>query len=870
MADIKVRIVAVDEASGPLDKAGKKAKETASAMQSMGSSIASVAAGMGLQTGVTAFVGALKNAVVGSFELADALEQSQIAFTTMLGSGELATKMLEDLKAFADKTPFEFQDIQSAAKRLMAMGFAAEDVIPTLRSVGDAAAGLGGGKATIDGITLALGQMNAKGKISTQELNQLTERGIPGMKYLAQAAGVTTGEMAKMVEKGLIPANQGVKVLLSNMQKDFGGLMGKQAETASGKLSTMKDAVAGLGTEIGQSLVPAVKDGATFITLLTASLTEYLRVRNQSLGIEEKLQDAAAKGIITYDELRTVLRSTTGEVLAGSPIVKDMAGALLLVEEATRRATEKYKDHNDRTAMMRDLFTQTAEEAGPLKLKLEELATATEMHKDALTLVKGAQENYRKEHESNATAMQKAKEKIALLTEAHKKNQAAILAGGGTIVNNTDAIERANIAAGRASLSLDALNERYANKDNIDNYNQSVSDVGEQQNELNIALANGSIDQKKFDDATGKLNERLGDYKKRLDDSQMSSTEYDLALRDAALDTKENTAKLEELTSQHGKGFTAVQLAAGEQVKYNQKLKDAQTELQKTIDKETELRNYVATAIKETIIEKQIASLAEDGLNEEEIARIRLRMEAFNIASSEKLNTMLVEEGAAAAFAKLEATRALDFITDATKREKAHAAFVESVAKDIQMGLVPNYAKALEAANKANGAIDHTASVYHGLNSKEITLTIITRQIKHGEGKDALDTQPMTAAQTAASTAQVGTSHGPSTPVGAFAAPNPRATGGAIYGNGFSRATGGAMGMEGAYLVGEQGPELFDPSGSGRVFSHNMLKQLGASNSSGGNLRIGTLNVYGVQTASQLYDAITAEARSRGLTFGMN
>ena len=221
MADVKVRIIAVDEASEPLkktgeevEKVGEKAKKAGGAFEGMGKTMLSIAGGMGLQVGLSAIVGGLKNAVVGSFELADALEQATVSFTTMLGSGEAAESMLNDLKAFADATPFEFMDLQSAAKRLMAMGTAAEDVIPTLEAVGDAAAGLGGGKATIDSITLALGQMGAKGKISTQELNQLTERGIPAMKLLADAAGVSTGEMAKLVEKGLVPAASGVKVLL--------------------------------------------------------------------------------------------------------------------------------------------------------------------------------------------------------------------------------------------------------------------------------------------------------------------------------------------------------------------------------------------------------------------------------------------------------------------------------------------------------------------------------------------------------------------------------------------------------------------------------------------------------------------------------
>lgn len=80
MADIKVRIVAVDEASKPLDETAKKAKATADAMKGLSSSIGSVAAGMGLQMGLTAIVGAMKNAIVSSFELADALEKQNCIY----------------------------------------------------------------------------------------------------------------------------------------------------------------------------------------------------------------------------------------------------------------------------------------------------------------------------------------------------------------------------------------------------------------------------------------------------------------------------------------------------------------------------------------------------------------------------------------------------------------------------------------------------------------------------------------------------------------------------------------------------------------------------------------------------------------------
>ena len=97
MADIKVRIIAEDKATDVLkqtgkavDDAGKKAKEAGGAFEGMGKIMASIAGGLGLQMGLQAVVGGLKNAVVGSFELAAALETTKVGFTTMLGNSVFA------------------------------------------------------------------------------------------------------------------------------------------------------------------------------------------------------------------------------------------------------------------------------------------------------------------------------------------------------------------------------------------------------------------------------------------------------------------------------------------------------------------------------------------------------------------------------------------------------------------------------------------------------------------------------------------------------------------------------------------------------------------------------------------------------------
>ena len=78
------------------------------------------------------------------------MEQAQIGFSTMLGSAQRAKRFLDDVAAFAAKTPFEFPDLLDASKRMLAYGFAAEDVLPTMEAVGNATA-VGLGSQGIDG-----------------------------------------------------------------------------------------------------------------------------------------------------------------------------------------------------------------------------------------------------------------------------------------------------------------------------------------------------------------------------------------------------------------------------------------------------------------------------------------------------------------------------------------------------------------------------------------------------------------------------------------------------------------------------------------------------------------------------------------------
>jgi tape measure domain-containing protein len=236
------------------------------------SGIASVAGGNILTSMFNSITGAMTGAVKAGFEWNKLNEQTAIGFKVMLKDGNKALAFMQQLQAFAKESSLDLPGAYEGAQRLMAMGFEAKEVIPLLRAAADAAAGLGkvGGAAAakVDQITLALGQMRAKGKVSAEEMSQqLVEAGIPAWRYLGDEIARTDKKFAKfneqqraaavmkMAERGQLNARTAVAVIQRGMETDFGG-MGKQIsqETAGGLESQIGDDTDRL---LGQATAPA-------------------------------------------------------------------------------------------------------------------------------------------------------------------------------------------------------------------------------------------------------------------------------------------------------------------------------------------------------------------------------------------------------------------------------------------------------------------------------------------------------------------------------------------------------------------------------------------------------------------------------------
>lgn len=188
------------------------------------------------------------------------MEQSKVAWTSFLKSADAANVQMARLNTIAQKTPYAFADVNKAVQGLVGKGFGAEEAVTMFGAIGDVAAGLGLGAEGVDRISLALAQMQSKGKVSAEEMRQLNEATVNAWAALSEYTGKGTGELMRMVEANQISSDTMMAAFKAYSTKNFGGMMEKQSMTFNGAVTKMGDNLTQLAAQMGGPIFDAVKN----------------------------------------------------------------------------------------------------------------------------------------------------------------------------------------------------------------------------------------------------------------------------------------------------------------------------------------------------------------------------------------------------------------------------------------------------------------------------------------------------------------------------------------------------------------------------------------------------------------------------------
>ena len=199
----------------------------------------------------------LKDLVKDVILLGGEMQQTETAFEVMLGSAEKGRAAIAKLIGFADVTPFDNPEIIRSGKSLLNIGITVDGLTGKLEMLGNISAGTGN---KIFEITSIYSKAAAKGKVQTEELMQLAERGVPIIQAFASMLKVSTQEVMAMAEKGQLSfalLDEALQSLGGQGGKYF-GLMEKQSKNMLGAWSNFQAEVEKIGTAIGKEAIPAL------------------------------------------------------------------------------------------------------------------------------------------------------------------------------------------------------------------------------------------------------------------------------------------------------------------------------------------------------------------------------------------------------------------------------------------------------------------------------------------------------------------------------------------------------------------------------------------------------------------------------------
>ncbi len=314
---LELVIRAKDEARAQLEAVRRQLEGVRGAAEAARESFGRAAdASAALARGLLGASAALSGFGVAAVRAYGEMEQARIGFAALLGSAERAEAFLRSLYDFAATTPFEIQGLQDQARRLMALGFSAEQVIPLLRTLGDAVAAMGGSAEVLDRVVLAIAQIQAKGRVQAEEMLQLAEAGIPAWEILAEKIGVDIPEAMKMAEKGAIDAGTAISALVEGLDQRFAGAMEAQSRTILGTWSNIKDTLYLTLADIGEALDEAfhIREGMQQVL----AWLQRLRQLVQDGAIQRNLQDIGQSLSLVAGALAGAL--TPGLIQAASAV----------------------------------------------------------------------------------------------------------------------------------------------------------------------------------------------------------------------------------------------------------------------------------------------------------------------------------------------------------------------------------------------------------------------------------------------------------------------------------------------------------------------------------------------------------------------
>jgi tape measure domain-containing protein len=230
-------------AASSLEKLRQAADQTTGILGSLWGSMTQgigIAGGFRVFEAIGGLLGSAKDAAIGFNQTLDSARATMSRYFDNLQSVNNSIASLNDLAA---RTPFAFEGLLTAQQRTIGAAQSADQLKQNMDAIAVVAANTGRvSTENMDRISLALGQMQAKGHLAGGEMMQLTEAGVNMGEVLQEHFHVTGAQLQEMISKGKVSA-QDVFAAMREYAADPKNreALDKLANTWEGAWSTISD-----------------------------------------------------------------------------------------------------------------------------------------------------------------------------------------------------------------------------------------------------------------------------------------------------------------------------------------------------------------------------------------------------------------------------------------------------------------------------------------------------------------------------------------------------------------------------------------------------------------------------------------------------
>jgi tape measure domain-containing protein len=310
-------------------------------------------------------------------------EKDTAVMETLLGSKEQAGDMMKDILSYAAKTPYSVSTSQDAAKTMLSFGLDAKKVMPSLRAIGDIAAG---DSQRMESLTLAFSQMSSAGRLMGQDLLQMVNAGFNPLQEISKKTGKSLVSLKKEMEGGKISSKMVTDAFISATSEGgkFYNMTGKITQTTFGQFNMLKaqlmETLAGIGNKLLLLANSFLKFGNAI--LQSGDTIKKLTPVFVGLGTAIAFYQIKVRGAIVVERLHAValkLTAAAGTKLANViAFLKSKMGTLTIIASSIALVTTALIKLNHQQNYAKN---KVAELAGNLGMQRRELNALFEQMK---------------------------------------------------------------------------------------------------------------------------------------------------------------------------------------------------------------------------------------------------------------------------------------------------------------------------------------------------------------------------------------------------------------------------------------------------------------------------------------------------------